>query len=165
MVFAHRLGNAKGAVHGPGKGDGQEEQLRLVFCDGLQCQVREHGVHEVGCSSKRLSQGLEARLAARQAFAVTHEFKTGVDGITQHIGQVVQVQRCQMLCAVVLPECTECPGQRVGRLGVAVHIQRGKARTFRQEAAPCDAVAQCEVAPLQKRNRGRNGGEVVVKVV
>lgn len=132
--------------------------------DAVQRQRVQHRVHQRGCSGQRLCQRIEGRLAARQRFAVAHEFKAPVDRIAHYIGQVVEVERGQVARAVVLAHGTESPGQRVCGLGVAIHIERGEARALWQKTAPGDAVAERGVAPLQKSDDRGDGGSVAVKV-
>ena len=148
VVGAHGLRNAQRGVHGAGKRHGQEQQLRGVLGCSSKRQIAQHIVNQIGRRSKGCGQWFKTGLATSQAFGIAHKLKARVNGVAQHVGQVVQVQRGQMARAVLLAQRAKGPGQRVGSLRIAIDIKRGKTWPFGQKAAPCNAVAERGVAPL-----------------
>ncbi|MNV87946.1 hypothetical protein D3C71_1821090 [compost metagenome] len=86
-------------------------------------QFAQRVVHQRGRGRQGVGQGVEGGLAARQGFGVAHEFKARVDGVPQHVGQIVQVQGGQVLGAVVQAQRAECPTQGVAALFVQVDVQ------------------------------------------
>ncbi len=111
---------------------------------------------------QRGGQRLEARLAAGQRFSVTHKFKPRVHRVAQYVGQVVQVERGQVLGAVLQAQGAKGPAQRVAAFLVHIDIERGKARPLGQKVAADNAVRQRRVAPLQEGDGGRNGGQITL---
>ena len=67
-----------------------------------------------------------------------------------------------MLGLVLQTQSAKSPAQRVTALFILIHIQRGEARAFGQEVTARNAVGQRGIAPLQKRDGGRNGGQITI---
>ena len=156
------LGNAERRIGRARKGHGQQNHRGLVTLHGLQRQALQHLVHQIGLCRKGIGQRIESGLAAGQRLGIAHELEALVHGIAQHIGQIVEVKRGQMLGLVVQSQGPESPAQRIAAFLVLIHIERGKARAFGQKVAPHDAVGQRGVSPLQKSNRGRNRGQIAL---
>ena len=97
------LRDTQRTVHSAREGDGEDDQSGLVLLQGCQRQLVQNLVHQIGRLPQGLGQGLKTGLAGRQRLAVAHKFKARVDGIAQHIGQVIEVERRQMTRLVVLP--------------------------------------------------------------
>jgi hypothetical protein len=150
------LRNAKGRIHRAGEGHRQQHHGGPVALDGLQGQARSVLVHQVGRRRQRLGQRVEGGLAARQRLGVAHELKARVHRIAQHIGQVVQVQRGQVLGAVRAGPGRQRPSP-AGR-----RPRRPHTHPAWQSAAPragncgprCGAPACCR-APAGRRWRAR----------
>ena len=149
------LCDTKSGIHRARKRHRQQDQRGLMFLHGLQRELLQQRVNQIRRRGQCIGKRIKTRLATGQRFAVAHEFKTRIYCVTQHIGNVVQIQRSQMPRPVLLTQCTEGPAECVATLVIKC-IKRGKARTFRQKTTPGDAVAQRGVAPLQKRNRRCN---------
>ena len=133
-----------------------QHDARLMRGDRIACQPMQDLVDQRVRRGQCAGQRIEARLAHRQRLGIADEFEARVDRVAQHVGEVVQVQRRQMPCAIVQAERAEGPGQRVAAVIVDVDIERGKARSFRQEAAADDAVRDRRIGALQKRDRRRD---------
>ena len=104
-------------------------------------------------------------MARGQALGVSHELKAFIDGIAQHIGQVVQVKRGQVPGAVGLAQSAKGPTNRVTCAIVFISVERGKARAFGQKAPASDAVAQGAVAALQEGDHRVDADGVIIEVV
>jgi hypothetical protein len=140
------LGDAEGGIDRAREGHRRQHQRRAVAFHGLQRQALQRAVDQV----RRRGQRLEGGLALRQLLGVAHELEARVDGVAQHVGQVVQVQRGQVARAVVQAQGAEGPGHGVAAVGVDVDVQRREARALGQEAAAADAVRQRGVTALQE---------------
>ena len=66
---------------------------------------------------------------------------------------------------VVLSERPESPGKGVRRIAIAVGIECGKTRAFRQKSATRNAVAKRRITPLQKCDHRGNRALVIRKVL
>ena len=162
VVCLDGLCNAKRRIHRARKRHRQQHHIGRVACHRFERERAQHLVHQRGRGGQGLGQWFERGLAARQRFGVAHKLKAFVHRVAQHIGQVVQVQRGQVLGLVVQAQGAKSPAQRVAALLMNIDIERGEARPFGQEAAAHDAVRQRAVAPLQKGNGGANGGQIPV---
>ncbi|MNV04116.1 hypothetical protein D3C71_944040 [compost metagenome] len=156
------LRNAECRIHGPRERHGQQHHGGLVLGNRFVRELLQQRVHQRGRRSECLGQRVKRGLAARQRFGIAHKLKALVHRVAQHIGQVVQVQRGQVLGLVVQAQGAKGPAQRVAALVVYIHIQRGEAWALGQVVAACNAVRQRAVAALQEGNGGADGGEVAV---
>ena len=115
-------------------------------------------VHQVVRRAERRLQRIEGRLARRQRFGVAHEFEARVDAVADDVREVVEIQGGDVLGAILQPQRTEGPVERVAFAVpvVDVVLERCKARTFGQVVPRGDAMSQARIATLQKSNRRRN---------
>ena len=160
-----RLGDAQRRVQRARERHRQQHQGRAVRGQGLARQARQGAVDQVGRRGQGLGHGVEAGLAGGQLLGIAHELEARVHRLAHHVGQVVQVQRGQVLGAVGQAQHAEGPGQRVAVfLAADVVVQRGEARALGQQGAGVDAVRQHRVAPLQEADHRADGGAVGVEV-
>ena len=138
----------------------QQHHIGLVAFQGRQCQAVQRAVDQVVWRCQRGGQGLEGGLAHRQRFGVADELEAWVDCIAQHVGDVVEVERCEVAGAVLHTERTESPGHRVATIVVDIDLERVEARAFGQKASAGNAVCQRRVPSLQKGQRRRDRCQV-----
>ena len=131
-------------------------------CDRLEGECLQPLVHQIRRGRQSLVQRIERGLACRQRLGVAHKFKARVDRLAQHIGQVVEIQRRQMLGPLLNAQGAECPAQGVFACFADIHIQRGKAAAFRQVTTGDDAVGERRVAALQKGDDRTDGAQVAI---
>ncbi len=133
----------------------------------LECQVVQACVHQVLRRGERCVQRIEGRLARRQRFGVAHELEARVDGVANHVGEIVEIQRGEVLGAILQPERAEGPVERIdfALRAVDVTFQRSEARTLGQELPRGDAMREARVAALQEADGWRDRGAVAVEVI
>ena len=125
-----------------GEGYGNQHQTRFVTVDGRQGEFFQRRASTRGFrGGEGACQRFESRLAACQRLGVADELEARVDGVAQHVGEVVEIERCQMPRPVLHAERAEGPGQRIATLVVDVVVERGEARAFGQKLAAADAMA------------------------
>ncbi|MNL18715.1 hypothetical protein D3C87_1398720 [compost metagenome] len=154
------LSDPEGRVNGAGKRHRHQHHRRLVARQCFYRQVAQRVVHQVQGRRQGLGQGVEGGLAARQRFGVADELESRVDGVTQHVRQIVQIQGGQVLGAVMQAQRAECPTQGIAAIFVHVHVQRAEPRALGQEIAAHDTVRQGGIAALKKRDRRPYRGQV-----
>ena len=154
-----RLRHAEGGIDRAGEGHGEQHDVWTVAVNGRQGQFFEGASISVGGCGQGSGQRFEGRLAARQRFGVADEFETRIDRLAQHVGEIVQIQGGKVSGPVLHAERAKGPGQRITAVVVDVFVERGEARSFGQEIAPADAMADRRVAPLQEGDGRGDGGE------
>ena len=159
------LGDPQRPVDGAWKGNRQQHQVWGVPGQYVPREVGQCPVQQVRRCGQRIGQGVEVGLAGGQSFGVADELKARVHRVADHVGQVVEVQRGQMACAVLQAHGAEGPAQRVAALALEggvriILIDRGESRAFGQEGTGVDAVCQGGVSALQERDRGLDRGTV-----
>jgi hypothetical protein len=100
--------------------------------------------------------------AGRELLAVARQREVGIVA-PQHVGQIVDVERRQVLRAIDHPQLAERPGQRIAvGLGGQRRIDRGEPRTLGQEVARGDAQRQARVLALQEPDGRLDGRQVAL---
>ena len=153
------LRDAKGAVHVAGKGRGDEHQRRLMPRQRFERQRVQRCIDQAVRRVERRVQLIERRLARRQRLRIAHELEARIDGIANDVGEVVEIQRGDVLGAILQSQRAEGPVERIAfaLLAVDVVIERCEARTFGQVVPRSDAMSQAGVAALQESNGRRDG--------
>ncbi|MNY19568.1 hypothetical protein D3C86_1530080 [compost metagenome] len=155
-----RLRDPERRVDRSGKRHRQQHHRRRVAGQRLRRQLAQRLVHQVQRRRQRLRQGIEGGLAAGQRFGIAHELETRIDGVPQHIGQIIQIQGGQVLGAVMQAQRAERPPQGIAPVLVHVHVQRAETGSFGQEIAAHDTVGQGRIAALQEGDRRVDRGQV-----
>ncbi len=119
-----------------------------MACERRQRQIMQRPIDEIQRRCQRLGERFESRLALHQGFGVADKLKTRVHRVTQHVGDVVEIQSSQVTRAVLHSERAESPGQWIVAILFEIEIDRLEARPFREKLPPTDAVRQGRVAPL-----------------
>ncbi len=164
VLRLHRLRDAQRRVHRTGKRHRQQQQPGAVPIDGCKRQPRQALVHEVGCGGQRRGQGVETGLAGRQLLGVPHELEAAVDGVSKHVGQVVEVQGGEVARAVLQPQRAESPGQRVTAGIVDEHVERTEPSALGEPAPAHDAVRERRVTSLQEAQGGADRRAVALEL-
>src|SRR5687767_9324174 len=103
-----------------------------------------------------LVQVIERRLAGRQRFGVANELEARVDGVADDIRQVVEIEGGDVFRAILQPQGTEGPVQRITFALVVGSIlsERSETGAFRQVVPRGDAMGEAWIATLQESNDG-----------
>ena len=151
--FLDRLRDAERAVHASRKRNRDEHQVRPMRFQRRADPCAQDFVHERRLRRQRPGQRVEGRLAARQQFAVARELEARIDRVANRVGQIVQVERGQMLGPILRAQRAERPGQRIAVILRHEGIQIPKPRSLRQKAPRANPVRQGRILALQERHR------------
>jgi len=84
-----------------------------VILEHLSSQLLEIPIKQMSWSRQGVLEWPEVRLARRQLLTVAYELEARIDGITNHIGDIVQIQRGKVTRAILSAEGTERPSERI----------------------------------------------------
>ena len=101
-------------------------------------------------------QLIERRLARRQRFCVAHELEARIDGIANDIGEVIQIQRRNVLGAILQSQRAERPVERIAVAAFAVDIviERREARPSGKKRREAMRWARLGSRPCRNRMTG-----------
>ena len=99
---------------------------------------------------QRASQWFETGLARRQLLAVTNKIEARINRLTQHIGEVIEVQGSQVPRSILRTQGAERPGEWILAPAGIEDLQTLEPRPFRQELPRYDAMRQSRIPTLQK---------------
>ena len=93
-------------------------------------------VYQVVRRTERHLQLIKGGLARRQGLCIAYEFEARVDGVTNDVGEIIEIERGNVFGAILQPQRTECPVERIARAFPAVDVvlARCETRAFGQVA-------------------------------
>ena len=95
------LGDSKRGINAAGEWYGEQHQIRTFSFNSFDSELIQISIHQGGGLCQRLRQGFKARLAGGQRLGITNKFKARINSITNHIRQIIEIQRGVVSCPIV----------------------------------------------------------------